>query len=383
MIVFFFACIFVIYGVWGECFNNMIHSGMDVAHCIKKGDFGTAYMVMNMVETNTIKKQNYHDRLLDINSLKENILGTRVIMKEDTIVAKSDEGFLLGYFDDELDDSLAIDEWLAAIRKNQQLAEKNGAHYLYCAVPAKTFYFREPLNVTSYNKINYDNKINILSDSDIPFIDFYDVFEEKHVSKEDMFFITDHHWKPQSGFLANKIISEKLSDLYGFNYNKKATDLDNYIITTYPNWFLGSYGKKAGTFFTWYGADDFDLITPKFETDFTENIASNGTVRKGRFEETVLHMKKMKKDYYHVFPYSTYSGGDFRLQIIRNNLIPEGKKILILRNSFSCVITPFLALQAGELHIIDDREGDYPSGEKVNIENYIVTEKPDYVIEVK
>ena len=71
------------------------------------------------------------------------------------------------------------------------------------------------------------------------------------------------------------------------------------------------------------------------------------------------------------------------MQIIRNNLIPEGKKILILRNSFSCVITPFLALQAGELHIIDDREGDYPSGEKVNIENYIVTEKPDYVIEVK
>ena len=128
MIVFFFACIFVIYGVWGECFNNMIHSGMDVAHCIKKGDFGTAYMVMNMVETNTIKKQNYHDRLLDINSLKENILGTRVIMKEDTIVAKSDEGFLLGYFDDELDDSLAIDEWLAAIRKNQQLAEKNEAN---------------------------------------------------------------------------------------------------------------------------------------------------------------------------------------------------------------------------------------------------------------
>ena len=120
MIVFFFACIFVIYGVWGECFNNMIHSGMDVAHCIKKGDFGTAYMVMNMVETNTVKKQNYHDRLLDINSLKENIFGTRVIMKEDTIVAKSDEGFLLGYFDDELDDSLAIDEWLAAIRKSLQ-----------------------------------------------------------------------------------------------------------------------------------------------------------------------------------------------------------------------------------------------------------------------
>ena len=94
-------------------------------------------------------------------------------------------------------------------------------------------------------------------------------------------------------------------------------------------------------------------------------------------------MDNMKKDYYNVNTYATYSGGDFRLQIMKNNNNPNGEKMVLIRDSFSCVVAPFLALQTSELHIIDDRDGDYPSGEKVNIEEYIKEIKPDYVVAIK
>ena len=146
---------------------------------------------------------------------------------------------------------------------------------------------------------------------------------------------------------------------------------------------MGSYGKKVGTYFTWHGADDFDLITPDFATDLVEIRPQNNVERSGSFEETMLYLDHMGKDYYHVNTYAVYSGGDFRLQIIKNNLNPNGPKVLLLRNSSSCVISPFLALQVGQLHVVDDRAGTYPSGEKVDIEDYIQNEDFDYVIEIK
>ena len=71
------------------------------------------------------------------------------------------------------------------------------------------------------------------------------------------------------------------------------------------------------------------------------------------------------------------------MQIMQNHTNPDGPKILLIRNSFSCVVSPFLALQASELHLVDDRDGTYPQGEKVNIEEYIEQEQFDYVIEIK
>ena len=88
----------------------------------------------------------------------------------------------------------------------------------------------------------------------------------------------------------------------------------------------------------------------------------------------------MKKDYYNGSPYVTYSGGDFRLQIMKNNLTPDGKKILLVRNSYSCVVAPFLALQTSELHVCDMRDFSYFVGEKLNLEEYIKEISPDYVI---
>ena len=172
-----------------------------------------------------------------------------------------------------------------------------------------------------------------------------------------------------------------LNKLYGFEYNEQYTDLKNFNIETYEDWFLGSYGKKTGRFIVSGGAEDIDIITPKFDTDLTQEQPFKNEIIRGPFDETVLKKTHINtKDYYGRNPYATYSGGDFQLQIIKNHLNPEGKKIIMIRDSMACVVTPFLSLNASELHILDMRDFANVSGERINVYDYINQEKPDYVI---
>lgn len=144
---------------------------------------------------------------------------------------------------------------------------------------------------------------------------------------------------------------------------------------------MGSYGKKVGLYYSGEGADNIDLITPKFETSLTEEQPIKGSIREGSFQETALFMENIEeKNYYKLNPYATYSGGDFRLQIFRNQMNPNGKKMVMIRDSISCAVVPFLALQVSELHVIDIRNYEYYVGDPINTFDYIRDVDPDYVI---
>lgn len=70
-----------------------------------------------------------------------------------------------------------------------------------------------------------------------------------------------------------------------------------------------------------------------------------------------------------------YIGGDYSLNIIKNNLSPNDKKVLLIRDSFGCAFTPFLSLICSELDTVDFRY--YKQG---SIIDYIEESKPDIVI---
>lgn len=317
----------------------------------------------------------YHKTLMDINGLKDNVIGTRIVKKGDSTVIKADSGKVMGS-----NGMIKKKDLEAVCEKTKQLktvAEENGAKFLYCYAPSKEYYEKAPDNVKDYSKENTANFLKLLSDKEIPYLSFVETFEKNKMKDDDLYFVTDHHWKPYSGFVAAKAICEELSERYGFEYNRKYTDIKNYNIKKYEHWFLGSQGKKVGTWFTWNGADDFDLITPKFNTEFIEEQPAKKAIRTGRFEDTVLYMEK---DYYNNSSYATYSGGDFKLQIMKNTQNKNGKKILMVRDSFACVVCPFLALQTNELHICDMRDMEGMIGEKLNLKEYIKKIKPDYVL---
>lgn len=325
----------------------------------------------------------YRYFLLNLNSAKENLLGFRVKKKQDTLIVRADSGKLVGDIQESRIMESQQEESVSYIKSIKTISEDNKAKFLCCAVPAKTEYEALPINIVDYSGENQEHVRAALKEENIPVLDFKTVFIEKGMENQEVFFTTDHHWKPFAGFIASQAICEALRTKYGFEYNKDYADIKSYDRITYPRCFLGSYGKKVGLFFTWNGADDFDLITPNFPTSLTEEVPQISRTRDGDFQNTLLFLENLEKDYYNNNTYVTYSGGDYRLQIIKNRLLPDGPRIVVVRSSFACVVTPFLALQAGELYVVDDREGDYPEGDVVDLEQLISELRPDYVIVIK
>ena len=377
-ILFLFAVVFIAAGIRGDFCTRLKKNTEDMLSALKCFSMEDVLRARTAIDKSSMEALSYHDKLMDLDSLRKNLLGTRVVIKDGNFIIRYDSGGLGGKVSRLRDDE--INEVIACIQELKNVSEENGARFLFCAAPHKTVYEQFPPNVESFEKDNYDRFLAGLKTSGIPALDFRDTFKENNVPAQDIFYYTDHHWRTRSGLLVSSAICKELSARYGFEYDAFYTDLDNYSVTLYPDWFLGSFGKKTGRFFTWKSPDDFELITPKFRTDMREEQPFKKEVREGTFEETVLFMENMEKDYYHKNSYATYSGGDFRLQIMKNKLNPDGKKILVVRDSFACAVAPFLALHTSELHLCDVRSFKYFVGDKMNMGDYIRELRPDYVL---
>ena len=321
----------------------------------------------------------YHDTLIDLNSVRMNLLNNRIAYKDDGPVVKTNSG-KLSFYTQDITDEDGSEKKIDKINEVYGIAKSNGCGFLYAAVPLKQQYEEFPSNVTDVSSADYANLLDKLDQNKIPYLDCEQALRSSSAEQDDRYFITDHHWKPYSGFVVAGAICEKLDELYSFSYDKEKTDIGNYDIEVYKDYFLGSQGKKVGQYFTWEGTDDFELIIPRFDTNFTEYIPNSGTVREGSFGETLLHKEHLNNNLHHAEVYETYCGGNIRLQILHNNLLQNGKKMMFIRTSYAGVVTPYVALQAEELHIVDNREESYLYGEIVDIEEYIKEEKPDYVI---
>ena len=378
IIVFVFFVVFIIVGIWGDCFEQLKWKTIDLAAGIKHGNISSFFDFKYYVDDISNKELSYHDNMMDVNSVKDNLLGTRVVEKDDLTVVKAKSGSLTSP-SKKLSES-DITQTVDRIAELKNVSEKNGAKFLYCAAPTKQLLEELPSNAENHFKENYHSFLMKMEEKEVPYLDFCQSLDLCNQNDSYPFYYTDHHWTAKTGFNAAKSICENLHTLYGFEYNMDYTDIRSYTIKTYDKWFLGSLGKKVGAYFTWGGADDFELITPNFDTNLTESQPIKDIERNGSFEDTALYMENMKKDYFNINTYATYSGGDFRLQIMKNNLNQNGKKILMIRDSFACVVAPFLALQKSELHICDMRDYEYYVGEKLNAEDYIKQLKPDYVI---
>ena len=379
-LVFGFAIVFIIAGFCG----NTIPKLSDFYES-KYAQTGTDRIKGRLVSVWNASHENYDDKLfyfgslMDVNSIKENLLGTRVIQKDNSTIVKTKSGKL-----HKVDDIRVCEEdyeWSTEqIDKLKKASDKTNAKFLYCAMPSKVYHETLPENITDYTKENYDGFLTALDKKGIPYVDLFPKIVNSGIKESEIYYNSDHHWKVLSAFTANKILCEELSDRYGFNYNKQYCDISNFSVSSYPAYFLGSWGKKVGTFFSWLGADDFDVIVPDFKTSFVEEQPFKNEIRNGEFEDTVLYKSYLSDNYYEGNCYDMYSGGTFRLQIFKNESAQNGKKILMVRDSFGQTVSAFLSLQVSEIHMCDVRNHTQFVGEKINIEEYINKIKPDYVI---
>ena len=304
----------------------------------------------------------------------QKMLGKQVINDVDISkdVVKLNNGYLSFYGHVQLDTSGLIENTL----EFNDFLEEEGIPLLYIQAPFKINKYdtQLPDGITDYNNKKADDFLAGIESSRINTLDLRESMNDDNLDYYSMFFKTDHPWTPKAGLWAFGKISEKLNKDYDFYIDMSLADDDNYSVKTYKDWFLGSEGKRTGIYYT--GIDDFDVITPKFDTEFDFEVPSRGIYRKGDFSESLMDWSRFgTKDYFDELPYSTYSGGDVNYIDINNYKNKDGKKILLIKDSFSSVVIPFLAQGCSELELVDVRESD-----KIDLRKYIKDSNPDIVI---
>lgn len=231
-------------------------------------------------------------------------------------------------------------------------AEK-GKNFLFVLAPTQYYGHAEylPTGYTDYANLNGDLLTQLLEDKGVPVLDLREKMREQSITYTDAFFVTDHHWKPQTAFWAYTELMTKLWEL-GFidELAPELIDSENYRFEVYEKCYLGSSGRRTGQYFA--GVDDFCLIVPKFDTEISVTVSSRNVEKNGRYED-VSHSKSYEEfvqllenpDYFNTDPYAAYGYGNTAMTNWRNENAPADQRFLLIGDSMANI--PFSLLPLG------------------------------------
>ncbi len=213
-----------------------------------------------------------------------------------------------------------------------------------------------------------------LREGGLEILDLDDYIAEHGIDYKDIFLKTDHHWQPRSGLWANAILCDYLNVHYGYSINTGIFDLANYDIKVYKNQFLGSLGKKVTEVYA--PKEDFELITPKYESDITMFSSATGKTKTGTIPDVFYFMDVFNiPNVYARNEYALYMNNqDCALIISHNNKKSDGTSVLLIHHSFADVQIPFLTQAFENFYAIDLR---HFTG---SLETFIKKKNPSLVI---
>lgn len=298
-------------------------------------------------------------------------------------VYKLDNGYMTEMMG-RVEDSV-LEERADAMAKLGLFVRERGGDFLYVQAPYKVDKYDShlPPGVEDYSNQNADRFLGFLRGHQVEQLDIRTELRQSGLSTYDVFFKTDHHWKPEGGFFAFQAICDYIERHYGYKIDPQVRNKENYQTDIYRNWSLGSWGKRTGKYFG--GLDDISLIYPQFLTDMSFQIVDQQIEKKGSFQDVnfdytklfddVNDRTKKPKDDYAMDCYYTYTGSNYGLAIHENHYAKCNKKILLIKESFALPVETFLSTAVTQIHVLDMRY--YKDG---TVEEYIENTSPDLVL---
>ena len=329
------------------------------------------YVKQSLEEYTSKYLEGYH-RIVEAERMYEELINWNVapIGGYNTVV-KADDGSLIA-----LVMSKDVSHDAGAMRDFKAFCRENGTELLYMNLPLNVCKSEDAgINgVFDYINPNADRFLAMLKDYGVKYYDFREILHEDGMNHHASFFRTDHHWKPETGLWAAKHVLQIFRDDYGWNVDPEILNPENFNYTVYPEWFLGSRGKKVTLSRT--TPDDIALIYPKFDNLIHWEVPAAGLDVSGDLS-VIYEMRHIEpKDYYRQNPYAAYKYADQPLGRIHNLRNDDGKRVLFIHASLSNCVVPFVALGIEYTDEIDLR---HFTG---SVETFIQTEKPDIVIVV-
>ncbi len=190
-----------------------------------------------------------------------------------------------------------------------------------------------PKYISSEDELFSINQVRKSLNTDIHFIDVYPLLSSKR--QEELYYKTDHHWTTKGAFYAYLELSKSLN----FNPHKK----ESFTINKITHHFYGSLYSKTG--FSHIKPDSIELYEPKEAIDYKVAYMDEGVT-----SNSVYEMENIKKkDKYSVF----FNGNHPLVKMTTENT--NGKKLLVIKDSYANALLPFLLPHYSEIHVIDLR----------------------------
>lgn len=298
---------------------------------------------------------------LNLNGLMRNFTGQR----EMNGIVRLNNGYLFTPFDHVSDE--VLEQRAASLANLNRFLDASDTELLVAVTPDTTSKYdpQVPLGTEEYVNDNLDRLLPMLEAQGVNVMDFREVIHEDGIDQYTMMYRTDHHWTTRAGFYAYGKIADWIEEKTGVGASEEIRDIENYSITTYKNWHLGSRGQRTGSLFS--GIDDFDLILPKFETLLTDGEKT------GTFEDLFINYEPFeKRDTTSRYTYELamrQSCGNFSNLLAANDL-----KVLVVGDSFAEAVCPYINISYKEVQYVYCLQSERISAE------YIEEYDPDVVI---
>lgn len=301
---------------------------------------------------------------IEVNAITERLMGSWVVNER----IKMESGSLI-----QQPYELDMSDKAESVGRLNAYLEEQGIPFMYVAIPNKIKPGEDEVRpgIETHSNDNVDGLLAGLEKNSVPYLDLRIKLAEDRKDWQDCFFITDHHWKPETAFWAYTEVAAAMNETMGFEIDETSMDRDNWETETYENIFLGSSGKRTGICFA--GLDDFTLLLPKFETEMS--IKAPGEMsREGDYRETMIEERHINYDYYNDNPYAAYIGG-YKLVKAKNDTATNQGTLLILRDSYTTAMQPYMSFMFSRVDAIDLREYDNKT-----LKEYIDKTKPCAVL---
>ncbi len=233
----------------------------------------------------------------------------------------------------------------------------------------KNYYIQSPIKIDKYNSmlplgiedtsnVNADNFIKYLTDNNHFVIDTRElIHEDKTLNHSDLFFNTDHHWKPEG---ALELVIKVNDILLEEGVSKIKLSKEDYRLEDANKRFIGSQGRRVGERFG--GFDNFNFVIPVNDKNYTSHIINktnrytfpSDTIREGDYKEAMIQNYQLDLDTKYANIYISQLGGDNDFVRLKNKNV-SGGKLIVFSDSFGLAFNSANLSAYSEMIIIDQR----------------------------
>ncbi len=210
--------------------------------------------------------------------------------------------------------------------------------YSVTASTASEFYLPPDYEQYSVSQKETMDKISQKLDSNIRYVDIISALG-KHVN-EDIYLRTDHHWSSLGAYYAAQEFAKVAGVPFKDISTYKKVDVTDQFSGTLAAWSADADLTNDTELFSYYIPDNYDKCTTTYYTTSLEEDGTGGFFNQVGFAETAAYL--------------TFMGGD-ELVVKVNTNVKNGRKLMIVKDSYGNAVPGFLFGSFEEICVVDMR----------------------------